>query len=39
MKKNRGMILIALALASFACAEVITTKKADFRSGPGAFLD
>ncbi len=35
MKKNRGMILIALALASFACAEVITTKEADFRSGPG----
>jgi len=35
MKKNRGMILIALALASFACAEVITTKETDVRSVPG----
>jgi hypothetical protein len=35
MKKNRGMVLLALALAlvNFACANVITTKEADFRSG------
>jgi len=37
MKKNRGMVLLALALAlvSFACTDVVTTKEADFRSGPG----
>jgi hypothetical protein len=35
MKKNRGMILIALALVSLACADVAATKEADFPSGPG----
>jgi hypothetical protein len=39
MKKNRGMVLLALALVSFACADGITTKEANFRSGPGTFLD
>jgi len=31
MKKNHGMVLLALALASFACADVISTKEADER--------
>ena len=35
MKKNRGMVLLVLALVSFACADVVTTKEDDFRSGPG----
>lgn len=29
------MVLLALVLMSFACADVVTTKEADFRSGPG----
>lgn len=33
MMKNIGMILLALALVSFACAKAITTKEADVRSG------
>jgi hypothetical protein len=32
---NRGVILLALALTSFACADAVTTKEADVRSGPG----
>jgi hypothetical protein len=35
MKKNRGMVLLALALVSFACADVITTKEAVFHFAPG----
>ncbi|MBF0100314.1 MAG: catalase family protein [Desulfobacterales bacterium] len=35
MKKNRGMVLLVLALVGFACADVITGKEADFRSGHG----
>ena len=31
--KNLCMILLALALASFACAKAITVKEADVRSG------
>src|SRR5665647_4396 len=32
MMKNLGMILLALALVSFACAKAITTTEADVRS-------
>jgi hypothetical protein len=39
MMKNSGgimfVVLFALALASFACAEALSTKKADETSGPG----
>ena len=34
MNKNHGMILLALALVSFACGDVITTKEVDVRSSP-----
>ena len=33
MTKNLGMILLAVALVSFACAKAITTTEADVRSG------
>lgn len=33
--KNRGMILLALTLVSFTCANTITDKEADIQSGPG----